>query len=251
MDGWHHRLALVAAVAAAFGAGLVRGQDGAGDGEKDLDVKLANVRREVKVLDLDDALARVPGIVQREAEYKALLDRMQAEAAEGKDLTPLLKQARDLKTASLDELNTVLKKHQSKHVGLKEAEVWERLRDARFDGVTYREEWLVNILDDIEEAVKINIEMDARIYKFDTVTFDFEKTSARAMLQMMGDTLLFNWIIRGDTLYVYKERHETLFGGDWIRQKKAAWKARKEALERATKEAEAAAAGTKPEEDGR
>ena len=51
----------------------------------------------------------------------------------------------------------------------------------------YEEEWLVNILDDLEESVGINIELDARIYKYDTVSFDFEQTSARAMLQMMGD----------------------------------------------------------------
>ena len=102
----------------------------------------------------------------------------------------------------------------------------------------YEDEWLVNILDDLEESCKINIEIDARIYKFDTVTFDFEKTSARAMLQMMGDALLFKWMVRGDTLYVYKERHEVLFGGEWLRKKKAAFHARKKALEEAMKEAE-------------
>ena len=74
------------------------------------------------------------------------------------------------------------------------------LARTRLDEVDYEEEWLVNILDDFEEAMQVNIEMDARIYKFDSVTFDFEKTSARAMLQMMGDTLLFEWIVRGDTL---------------------------------------------------
>jgi hypothetical protein len=58
------------------------------------------------------------------------------------------------------------------------------------------------------------------------------------MLQIMGDLLYFQWVVRGDTLYVYRERHEVLFGGEWIRRKKAAWKARKDALEEARKEAE-------------
>ena len=48
--------------------------------------------------------------------------------------------------------------------------------------------------------------------------------------------------MRGDTLYVYKERHEILFGGEWLRKKRAAWKARKEALDKAMKEAEKRAA---------
>ena len=39
-------------------------------------------------------------------------------------------------------------------------------------------------------------------------------------------------------MYVYKERHEILFGGEWLRQKKAAWRARKDALDKAAKEAE-------------
>jgi len=54
----------------------------------------------------------------------------------------------------------------------------------------------------------------------------------------MGDNLLFTWLVRGDTLYVFRERHEILFGGEWIRKKKAAWKARKKALDAAAKEAE-------------
>ena len=99
-------------------------------------------------------------------------------------------------------------------------------------------EWLVNILDDLEEAVGINIEVDARVYKFDTVSFQFEKTSARAMLQMMGDSLLFEWIVRGDTLYVFKESHEILFGGEYLARRKRAWKARKKALAEAQLEAE-------------
>ena len=44
--------------------------------------------------------------------------------------------------------------------------------------------------------------------------------------------------MRGDTLYVYRERNEILFGGEWIRRKKAAWKARHDAMEAARKEAE-------------
>ena len=75
------------------------------------------------------------------------------------------------------------------------------------------------------------IEMDARVYKFDSVTFDFESTSARAMLQMMADELLYKWIVRGDTLYVYKERNEVLFGQKWLRNKKRAERARKKARE--------------------
>ena len=110
--------------------------------------------------------------------------------------------------------------------------------DARWSDVVYEQAWLVNILDDIEEAANVNIELDARIYKFDTVSFSFDKTSARAMLQMMGDTLLFRWIVRGDTIYVYKERHEILFGGKWLRQQKKAWRTRKKAIEEAAKEAE-------------
>ena len=66
---------------------------------------------------------------------------------------------------------------------------------------------------------------------------------ARALLQMMGDELLFNWIVRGDTIYVYKERHEVLFGGEWIRKKKAAFKARQEALKKAAAEADRRALG--------
>jgi len=232
------RLAACAIVAAAFAAGLAHSQE-----SEDLAERLAKVRREVKVVDLDEALARVPGIVEREKTYDALVTQMRKDEKAGKDLAPLLKQARDLKLASLKELNDVLKLHRGKYVGITEEEVWNRLRDARFKNIRYADEWLVNILDDLEEMAKINIEMDARIYKFDTVSFDFEKTSARAMLQMMGDTLLFNWVVRGDTLYVYKERHETLFGGDWIRKKKAAWRARKKALDEAAAQAEAEAAG--------
>ena len=100
---------------------------------------------------------------------------------------------------------------------------------------------LVNILDDMEERVGINIEVDARVYKFDTMSLEFDRTSARAMLTMMGESLLFNWIVRGDTLYVYKERHEVLFGKEWLRQKRAAWKARQQALIEAAKAAEKAA----------
>jgi len=225
-------------VGAAFVVGLAHGQEDEGAGENDLEVRLANVRREVKIIDLDTAITRVPALVQREIEYHALLEQMASENAAGKDITPLLTKGREMKLAALKDLNEILKLHRGKFTGLKEEEVWERLKNTRFRDVQYRDEWLVNILDDLEEKCQINIEVDARVYKFDTVSFDFEKTSARAMLQMMGDQLLFHWIVRGDTLYVYKERHETLFGGEWIRQKKAAWRARKKALEEAAKEAE-------------
>jgi hypothetical protein len=229
------RTALTAVlVATAFAVGLAHGQDRADD----LEQRLAAVRREVKVLDFDTTLERVPGFVARETAYGELLDRMAAGAASGKDITPLLKEGRAMKEAALEELNRILKLHRGKYTGLTEEEVWTRLRNARLRDVHYENEWLVNILDDIEASAEINIEVDARVYKFDTVSFDFESTSARAMLQMMGDSLLFNWVVHDGTLYVYKERHEILFGGDWIRQKKAAWKAQQEALEAARKEAE-------------
>jgi hypothetical protein len=201
---------------------------------QDLAERMGKVRREIKLIDFDESIALVPGLGVREREYEALLK----EAGTAKEAAPLLAKARDLKLAQLEDANRILKLHRGKSVGLTEAQVWERLANARFRGVHFREEWLVNILDSIEEEVGINIELDARIYKFDTVTFDFDKTSARAMLQMMGDILLFEWVVRGDTLYVYKERNEILFGGDWIRKKKAAWKARQDALEEARKEAE-------------
>lgn len=224
----------------AFAAGLAWGQGGdEADGEKEsLQERLKKVRREVKVIELKTAVDRVPGIVAREKEYFELVRRMEAEAKAGKDITPLLEKGRSLKLAALNELNEILRRHKGKFAGLSEQKVWERLRNARWSDVSYEEEWLVNILDDIEEAAGVNIEMDARIYKFDTVSFQFDKTSARAMLQMMADTLLFNWLVRGDTIYVYKERNEILFGGEWLRQKKKAWRERKKALEEAAKEAE-------------
>jgi len=228
-------------VMAALLGGFVWGQEPEEEGNladvalEDLASRMAKVRREIKIIDFDESLGLVPGIVAREREYEAILKDAQAK---GTEIQPLLARARDLKLAQLADLNRILKLHRGENVDLGEKEVWERLSNARFRDVHFREEWLVNILDHLEEQVGINIEMDARIYKFDTVTFDFDRTSARAMLQMMGDVLLFKWVIRGDTLYVYKERNETLFGGDWIRKKKAAWKARQEALEAARKEAE-------------
>ena len=228
-------------IALTFAAGLAWGQDGKGADKGDLETRLAAVRREIKIIDFDDTLKRFPALLERENAYQALVERMESHAKVGTDITPLLEQGHRMKLAALKDLNEILRLHRGKYTGLTEQQVYERLRNARFRDVHYEDEWLVNILDDLEEIAEINIEMDARIYKFDTVSFDFEKTSARAMLQMMGDSLYFNWIVRGDTLYVYKERHEVLFGGDWIRKKKAAWKARQKALDAATKEAEAKA----------
>lgn len=229
----------LALIPAAFAGGYAWAQGaGSNEPERDIDAKLANVRREVKVINLQATLPRLPALLARERDYTALVQQISRVAQEGGDLKPHLEQARVLKQAALDDLNDILKLHRGKHTGNSEEEVWRRLRDAQFEGVHYNEEWLVNILDDLEDAVGINIEIDARVYKFDTVTFDFERTSALAMLQMMADALLFKWVVRGDTLYVYKERHEVLFGGEWLAEKRAAWKARKEALEKARKEAE-------------
>jgi hypothetical protein len=227
-------------VAAAFLGGIVWGQGADGGGDladaslQDLAERLTKVRREIKIIDFDQSLGLVPGLGAREHEYQALLD----EARDAKDKKPILAKARDLKLAQLDDANKILKLHRGKNVGLSEEQVWDRLANARFRGIHFREEWLVNILDMLEDEVGINVEIDARVYKYDTVTFDFDRTSARAMLQMMSDSLEFKWVVRGDTLYVYKERNEILFGGDWIRKKKAAWKARHDALEAARKEAE-------------
>ena len=244
MESVLRKVAAWALVAGAFATGLAWGQDEeAEDGKADLATRLAEVRREVKIIELDTALTRVPALVERETVYAALLKEITAAEKAGKDITPLLERGHGLKLAALKDLNEILKLHRGEHIGISEEEVWKRLRNARFTEFHYQNEWLVNILDDIEEAAQINIELDARIYKFDTASFSFDKTSARAMLQMMGDTLLFEWIVRGDTLYVYKERHEVLFGGDWIKQKKAAWKARRDALAQAEKEAEAEALG--------
>ncbi|MHC4959466.1 MAG: hypothetical protein ACYTGN_13960 [Planctomycetota bacterium] len=228
--GWR-TVGAAALVLAAFAAGVALGQDDKGD----LQERLAQVRREVKVIDLDDSLARLPAFLEREKHYSATVRELKKAGGDGKAVIAKL---RDIKLKTLADLNLILRKHKSEHCGIEEGEVWERLRNARFRNVSYDNAWLVNILDDLEERCQINIELDARIYKFDSVSFDFDKTSARAMLQIMGDTLLFNWIVRGDTLYVYKERHEVLFGGEWIRRKKAAFKARQAALEKARKEAE-------------
>jgi very-short-patch-repair endonuclease len=240
------KVAKLLLLAAALLGGYVWGQDAAPDGKEggggdladtslqDLAERLTKVRREIKIIDLDESLGLVPGLVARENEYAALLAQMR----DAKDVQPLLVKARELKLAQLEDANRILKLHRGKHTGLTEEQVWERLTDARFQGIHFREEWLVNILDFLEDEVGINVELDARVYKFDTVTFDFDKTSARAMLQMMGDILLFKFVVRGDTLYVFKERNEVLFGGEWIQKKKAAWKARKDALEEARKEAE-------------
>jgi very-short-patch-repair endonuclease len=244
------RKALILLLLGAVGfGGFVWGQEqsegegpqGGDAGEVALDSlaeRMGKVRREIKIIDLDETLGLVPGIAAREQEYEALLKQMREERAAGKDITALLDKAKDLKSAQLEEANRILKLHRGPHVGLTEEQVWERLANARFSDVHFREEWLVNILDFLEEQSGVNVELDARVYKYDTVTFDFDKTSARAMLQMMGDLLYFKWIVRDDTLYVFRERNEIVFGGDWIRRKKAAWKARKDALEAARKEAE-------------
>ncbi|MHC4136121.1 MAG: hypothetical protein ACYTDU_14885 [Planctomycetota bacterium] len=230
-------------IAGAFAAGLAWGQDEKEEEKADLQARLAEVRREVKIIDLDTSLARVPAVVEREMAYQEVAQQIYRDERAGQDITALLEKGRTLKLAALKDLNEILKLHRGEHVGITEEEVWTRLRNARFTDIHYHKAWLVNILDDLEEAAQINIEVDARVYKFDSVTFDFDKTSARAMLQMMGDVLLFNWIVRADTLYVYKERHEDLFGGEWIKQKKAAWRARRKALAEAEKEAEAEAMG--------
>jgi len=229
---------------AAFLGGLAWGQDddqAAHESADDFLAKVKGVRREIKIIDLDESIPRFATLLAREQEYDGVLAEM-ATAVEGSgDLSKLLERGRDLKVAALKDLNEILKLHRGKYAGLKEVEVWERLHNAHFRNVSYENEWLVNVLDDLEERVGINIEMDARVYKFDTISFNFDDTSARAMLQMMGESLLFNWLVRGDTLYVYKERHEVLFGGEWIRQKRAAWKARQEAIENARKAAQKAA----------
>jgi hypothetical protein len=238
------KAAACALIAGAFAAGLAWGQDEEKSAEKaDLEARLAEVRREVKIIDLDTSLAKVPGIVEREMAYQEVAQQIHRDERAGKDIQALLEKGRTLKLASLKDLNDILKLHRGQHVGITEEEVWARLRNARFEDFHCSNEWLVNILDDLEESAQINIEVDARVYKFDSVTFNFDKTSARAMLQMMGDVLLFEWVVRGDTLYVYKERHEELFGGEWIKQKKAAWAARRKALAEAEKEAEAEAMG--------
>jgi hypothetical protein len=249
----------VAAVTAALTAGLAVGQGKPKltDEEKarlelEARLKLKKVRREVKQLDYDETMARVPQLIARETEYLALVEQMQEAATGGKgDITEMLKKGRSMKIAALKDLNEILKLHRGKHAGIEEKLVRERLAQTRLDAVNYEEEWLVNILDDLEEAMQVNLELDARVYKFDVVSFDFPKTTAKAMLQTMADALLFKWAIRGDTLYVYKERHEVLFDADWLAQKRAAWKARKKAREAAARAAEKRAAeGTSAEGEG-
>ena len=224
------RFAVGTVLAAALLAGFAVGQ-----GQSDVEARLKKVRREVKIIDLEKSIPAAAGLAEREKKYSELLDRMDQAARNIPESMPkLLEEARDLKIAALADLNRILKVHRGKYVGLKEAEIQERLK-TRFTGVRYRDEWLVNILDDLEEACHINIEMDARVYKFDYVSFDFESTSARAMLQMMADELLFKWVVRGDTLYVYKERNEVLFGEEWYRNKKRAERERRKAEREARK----------------
>lgn len=212
---------IVALVLLALLAGWALGQ-----GKPSVEERLQKVRRVVKVIDLDSSIPRVPALIAREEAYEKLLDKLAQIGPSNPDMVPkLLNEARDIKLAALKDLNEILKRHKGKHVGLTEAQIYERLRK-RFHNVQYEDEWLVNILDDIEDACSVNVEMDARVYKFDSVTFDFESTSARAMLQMMADELEFKWIVRGDTLYVFKERNEVLFGKRYERTRKKALKAR-------------------------
>jgi len=222
--GMGKQIGIVAALAAcAFVAGWASGQDS-------IEERLKKVRREVKVIDIPTSIPRIPPLIAREKEYSALLDQIREASLNMPDRIPkMYERARELKLAALKDLNEILRLHRGPHVGLTEKQIWERLQ-TRFVGVTYSDEWLVNILDDIEEAAKINIELDARIYKFNTVTFDFEASSARAMLQMMGDELEFQWLVRGDTLYVYKERNEVLFGRKYDKQRKKAKEARAKEL---------------------
>jgi hypothetical protein len=224
------RLAAAVAVTGALLAGFASGQ-----GKESVEERLKKVRREVKIIDHHKSIPEVAGLVAREKKYEALLDQMdEASRNLPKQMPKLLAEARLLKLEALKDLNRILKLHRGQYTGLKEEEIFERLK-TRFINVTYEEEWLVNILDDLEEACKINVELDARVYKFDSVSFDFESTSARAMLQMMADELLYKWVVRGDTLYVYKERNEVLFGQKWLRNKKRAEKARKKARKEAEK----------------
>ena len=219
-------------VAATLVAGALLAGWAAGQGKESVEERLQKVRREVKIIDLHKSITRVPELIAREKKYEELLGQIEQAALHTPKRVPkLLEQGRQLKLAALKDLNSILRLHRGKHIGLTEAQIYERLK-TRFLGVTYTDEWLVNILDDLEESCQVNIELDARVYKFDSVTFDFESTSARAMLQIMADQLLYKWVVRGDTLYVYKERNEVLFGKRWKRNRD---KARKE-REKASKE---------------
>jgi hypothetical protein len=108
-------------VVAAFAAGLASGQgdepvDAVDDG---LEGKLAAVRREVKRIDLEAAIGRVPALVAREYEYEALLQQAHAAAGKGEGGVPgMLEKAHGMKLAALGELNDILKKHAGKHAGI-------------------------------------------------------------------------------------------------------------------------------------
>ncbi|MGH7163034.1 MAG: hypothetical protein ACREID_06095 [Planctomycetota bacterium] len=244
-------IGMAAIAAAALAAGLALGQETEKPSEEERErrhaetlEKLKLVRREVKTIDLDATIPRVAAMVAREQEYRALVARIREAATGGEEGVPqLLEQGRTMKLQALAELNDILVLHRGPHAGIEEDEVRRRLETTRLTGVRYRDEWLVNILDDLEAEAKVNIELDARVYKFDVVTFDFEKTTCLAMLQTMADNLLFKWIVRGDTLYVYQERNEVLFDDEWLAKKKAAWKARQDAAARAERDAEGGEAG--------
>ena len=116
-----------ALILAAFAAGIAWGgdeKDGKEDDEakESLQERLEKVRREVKVIELDSAMQRVPGIVQREQEYLKLVELMQADATRGKDITPLIEKGRAMKLAALGEINEILRKHKGKFAGVNEAE---------------------------------------------------------------------------------------------------------------------------------
>jgi hypothetical protein len=237
-------------VAASLLAGLATGQDGRKPKpskeelarlQAEADEKYKKVRRVVKRLDYDKTLKLVPKLEARETEYLALVRQIHDGATGGSDVTSLLEKAYQMKLKAFQDLSRILLLHRGKYAGIDEEQVLTRLNGTRLEDVDYEEEWLVNILDDLEESMQVNIEIDARIYKFDVVSFTFTKTTARAMLQTMADSLLFKWIVRGDTLYIYKERHEDLFNAAWLAKKRAAWKARKKTRQDAAKRADDAA----------
>ena len=182
------------------------------------------VRREVKQIDFEKTLAAIPTLVAREKVYMALVKTLVDTATGGQgDVKKLLLQGRTLKLATLGDLNLHLKLHRGKFVDIEEAQVRRRLSETLLDGVKYDEEWLVNILDDFEAAVQVNVEVDARVYKFDVLTYDFPKMTADTFLRSAADLLEFKYVVRGDTVYVYKEMYEVLFDETWLKEKRAAW----------------------------
>ena len=89
--------------------------------QAEADAKLRKVRREVKQLDYDDTMARVPQLIAREQEYLALVEQIQEAAAGGKgDILEMLKKGRTMKIAALKDLNEILKLHRGKYAGIEE-----------------------------------------------------------------------------------------------------------------------------------